>query len=74
MSNELKSPENSLRKAREALYQEWTHLQVVGHALSPDEQRRSLVLGRVILLLDQALAALEEPGPIAPGKEPSGKA
>ena len=60
MSAELKSPESLLREAREMLQQEWVHLQVVGRALTPEEQRRSETLSRAIPLLDEALGILEE--------------
>jgi hypothetical protein len=60
MSAQLKSPESLLREARERLQQEWVHLQVVGHALTPEELHRSDVLGKAIPILDQALAILEE--------------
>ena len=58
MSAELKSPESLLHEAREMLQQEWVHLQVVGRALTPEEQRRSVALGRAIPLLDEALGIL----------------
>jgi hypothetical protein len=48
MNAELKSPESRLREARERLQQEWAHLQVAGRALTPEEQRRSDMLGRAI--------------------------
>ncbi len=60
MNGELKSPESLLREAREMLQQEWVHLQVVGRALTPEEQRRSDTLGRAIPLLDEALGIMEE--------------
>ena len=63
MSAELKTPANVLREVREMLQQEWVHLQVVGRALTPEEQRRSDTLGRAIPLLDEALGILEEKGP-----------
>jgi len=60
MSAELKSPESLLRETRAMLQQEWVHLQVVGRALTPEEQRRSETLSRAVPLLDEALAILEE--------------
>ncbi len=60
MSNELTSPESLLSEAREMLRQEWVGLQVVGRALTPDEERRSDRLGRTVSLLDQALTVLAE--------------
>ena len=60
MNAELKSAESLLGEAREMLQQEWVHLQVVGRALTPEEQRRSDTLGRAIPLLDEALGILDE--------------
>ena len=60
MNAELKSAESLLGEAREMLQQEWVHLQVVGRALTPEEQRRSETLSRAVPLLDEALAILEE--------------
>ena len=46
MNAELLSPESLLSEAHEMLLQEWVQLQVVGRALTPEEQRRSDTLGR----------------------------
>ena len=62
MSADFKTPENVLHEAREMLQQEWVHLQVVGRALTPEEQHRSDTLGRAVPLLDEALGILEEKG------------
>jgi hypothetical protein len=58
MNAELKSPESLLREAREMLRQEWTHLQIVGRALTPGELRRAENLSQAILLLDDVLGIL----------------
>ena len=60
MSAELKSPESLLHEVREMLQQEWVHLQIVGRALTPEEQRRSDTLGRAIPLLDEVLTILDQ--------------
>ena len=59
MNTERKSPQSTLREAREALRQEWTSLQIFDRALTYEEPLRSDALGRAIPLLDQTLAILE---------------
>jgi hypothetical protein len=66
MNAELKSPESLLGEAREMLQQEWVHLQVVGRALTPEEQRQSHTLGQAIPLLDEVLRILEDESLPAP--------
>lgn len=58
MSDEPITTEEKFRQAREELHQEWVHLQIVGRALTPEEQRRSDALSRAVQLIDEALAAL----------------
>jgi hypothetical protein len=60
MNAEPNSAESLLHEAREMLQQEWVHLQVVGRALTPEEQRRSDTLGQAIPLLDETLTILDQ--------------
>jgi len=62
MTNETIAPEDRLRQAREELYQEWVHLQIVGRALTPEEQLRAESLSQAIQLLDEVLEILEGEG------------
>ena len=58
MEQKSGSSEEKLRQIREEFHQEWIQLQIVGRGLTPDEQSRSQVLGKVLRLLDEALTAL----------------
>jgi hypothetical protein len=58
MEQKTESSEEKLREVREEFHQEWVHLQVVGRGLTPDEQSRNQILGKVLRLLDEALNAL----------------
>jgi len=58
MEQKTGSSEEKLKQAREEFQQEWIQLQVVGRELTPDEQSRSQILGKVLRLLDEALIAL----------------
>ena len=55
----FKLHDEKLRKVREALHQEWAHLQIVGRTLTPEEMQRSDALGKAVELIDQAWAVLE---------------
>jgi hypothetical protein len=52
------SAEEKLAQAREGLYQESAHLQVLGRELTEQEKQRSEALQRAIKLIDEALTVL----------------
>lgn len=66
MSEEA-SPETLLRSVIDHLDREWTHLQIVGRGLTPEEQQRSETLAQVLERLRSALGLLTGGVPSGPG-------
>ncbi len=56
--NEM-TPEEKLSEAREVLHQEWVTLQILGRALTEEENARLQILSEAVSLIDEALAILQ---------------
>jgi hypothetical protein len=60
MEDRTISAEDRLKAIREELHQRWVHLQIVGRALTPEEQVEAAALNRAVEHIDQAIQALEQ--------------
>ena len=59
-SDQVLSPsaEVSLKKAREGIYQEWVHFQIMGRTHTSEERLKIEALHQAITLIDEAMALL----------------
>ena len=77
MPDHAKTAKQRIQAVRDKLHGEYAAIQIVGRALTPEEERRSSVLLHTIEHLDQALEALAgeavtpSPGPEVPAPEPA---
>jgi len=59
MVDEIITAKDKLKQIREELYQGWTHLQVIGRALTPEEELKSKAFNKAVQLIDKALNVLD---------------